>query len=118
MVAQTAHIIIGLLPAVFGKRVRYIVDIAGIHQILPYDQPFFITEIIKSIGRVVTATPYTDAVKVCPAAAFQNIIQLLFGNSCVQTVIRNIVSPAGKNFDTIDTEGGFISPFVFFLADR
>ena len=57
-----------IIPCLFGnilcEIVRQIVDVARKHQILPYDKTVLVAKIVKSIGRIIAAAPYTYRVEV------------------------------------------------------
>lgn len=116
MMTETFYVIQSLLSAAFSECFCYVIYIAGIHQILPYDKPHFIAEIIEMIGWIIAAAPHTDAVKVGSFAGFQQIFLGFMGNSGVQTVLRNIVSASCKNFQTVDAECELTAPLIFLLT--
>ena len=105
MMTETFYIFRDLLRDIFFKFFCKIINITCEHQILPYDQSHLITKIIEMIRRIITAAPHTDTVKI---------------GTCdpgIEAVLRNIISPHGKNFHAIDTERELFSPEIFFLAD-
>ena len=117
MMTETFYIFRDLLRDIIFKFFCKIINITCEHQILPYDQSHLITKIIEMIRRIITAVPHTDTVKIGTFAGFQKILLDLRCDPGIDAVLRNIISPHGKNFHAIDTERELFSPEIFFLAD-
>ena len=117
MMTETFYIFRDLLRDIFFKFFCKIINITCEHQILPYDQSHLITKIIEMIRRIITAAPHTDTVKIGTFAGFQNILLDLRCDPGIDAILRNIISPHGKNFHAVDTERELFSPEIFFLAD-
>ena len=117
IMTEAFYILRDLLRDILFKSFREIINITCKHQILPYDQSHLITEIIKMIRRIITAAPHTDTVKIGTFAGFQKILLDLRCDPGIDAVLRNIISPHGKNFHAVDTERELFSPEIFFLAD-
>ena len=64
MMTQSLYIVNCFLSCVLSEFICYIIYIAGIHQILPYNQTFLIAKVIEFIAWIVTAAPYTNTVKI------------------------------------------------------
>ncbi len=103
MMTETFYIFCNFLRDILFKFFCKIINITSKHQILPYDQPHLVTEIIEMIRRIITATPHTDAVKIGTFTGFQKVL-LKLALSGINTVLRNIISAHGKNLHAIDTE--------------
>ena len=117
MMTETFYIFCNFLRDILFKFFCKIINITSKHQILPYDQPHLVTEIIEMIRRIITATPHTDAVKIGTFTGFQKVLLKLRRDPGINTVLRNIISAHGKNLHAIDTERELFSPEIFFLAD-
>ena len=116
--AQASHIIQCLLSDVFRERVRHIIYIAGVHQILPYDQSVFVAQIVKRIVRIIAAAPDTQAVEVRADAGSHEIFLPLFCDPRITAVFRNIISTLCKDLHAVYDKGKLLPPPVFLLTNR
>ena len=66
MMTDSTDILNRLCNDITLKFVIQFIRCAGIHEILPYDQSQFITQVKEEVLRIITAAPDTDTVVVGP----------------------------------------------------
>ena len=118
MMSEPLQIIPYFFTAVLRKMIRHLVNVAGKHQVLPYDQPVPVTEIIELIRRIISAAPHSDTVIVCPDHGAHKILLTLLCYPCVEAVLRNIVSAHGKYLHAIYHKRELPPPLITIPADR
>ena len=115
--AEPFYVVLDFPAAVFQKGIGGVVDVAGKHQILPYDQALFIAQLVEIVGGVVAAAPDADAVEMSFLCTFQKIILPFFCDPGVYAVFRNIIGSHGENPDTVYLKSKFFSPLIPTSAD-
>ena len=117
MVTQTAHIIYCFLTNILFKLFCKVIDIACIHQILPYNQTILITQIIKCIRWIITAAPYTKHVIISFYRRSDQCLYAFLRDPWIDAVLWNIISSHWENMNTIYYKCKFISPLILLCAD-
>ena len=101
MVSQPFHIFDSLLFYIFQKSGIARIKAAGKHKILPYQDPIFITQIIKFVILVNSATPNPDHVHVYILCCLNEIFVFLFCNPGQKIILWDIVGPFHKDRNSI-----------------
>ena len=117
MVPEPFQIIQHFLPAVLRKMVCHLIYVACKHQVLPDDQSVPVAEIIEPVRRIISAAPYPDTVIICPDHGTYKILLSFLCNSCVKTILGDIIPAHSKYLHTVYHKGKFPAPFILVPAD-
>ena len=112
MMPDPSHIINSLPGDVCLKFLIQLIGRTGIHEILPHQQSQFITDVKEIVIGIITSTPDSNAVMICPCSIFKESSGSLFRNSAQKIIFRNIVSSHRKNFNAVHLMCKAVSPLV------
>src|ERR1700681_1428695 len=87
-------------------------DVSTKHKLLADHDAQFIADIVKVVGLVVTATPFSDHVHMGVASRLKNLAVNIRRHAVRKAVERNDVRTFGINRDAIDYELETLAPLV------
>lgn len=77
MGTESAHILTDLRGDILFEVICQLVGCAGKHEVMPDEESSLIADIIEKVIEEVSASPYTQGVKVCLLCGFQQQIGTL-----------------------------------------
>ena len=118
MVPETKDVVPCLLHDILLEGLGEVVNVAGIHEILPEQNTVLIAEIVELIGGIIAATPDPEAVEIGKYCCLHISQKHLSGQSGIITVVGDIVSSSCEDLLSVDGDGKFLAPLVILSGNR